>query len=153
MSFVEFTSTPDGADAMLLQASAAGPGEETRGAGTTWETFRTFYVHDCAEAEARWAWEQLRPRAVTAFFEPATFAVWPSIPSTSIVMSADRIVNPDWSRRVARRIGAGVVELGGGHSPFLANPALLASALVDLEHRAEDLTHGGEDSPHAVSRG
>jgi pimeloyl-ACP methyl ester carboxylesterase len=148
MSFVEFTSTPDGADAMLLQSSPAEPGEETRGAGTTWETFRTFYVHDCAEADARWAWEQLRPRAVTAFFETATITAWPSIPTTSIVMTGDRIVNPDWSRRVARRIGAGVVELGGGHSPFLANPALLASALVDLAQGGQDSTHGGEDSPH-----
>jgi hypothetical protein len=132
MSFVEFTSTAEGADAMLLQSTPALPGEETRGAGTTWQTFRTFYVHDCPEEIGRQAWERLRPRAVLAFFEAATIAAWPSLPTTSIVMTGDRIVRPDWSRRAARQIGAGLVELPGGHSPFLADPGRLATTLLAL---------------------
>jgi hypothetical protein len=41
-----------------------------------------------------------------------------------------RLVNPDWSRRVAReRLNANLVELPGSHSPFLSRPAGLAEVL------------------------
>jgi hypothetical protein len=136
LSFVEYSATAEGSDALLLQSTPAEPGEEVRGAGTTWETFRQFYVHDCAEADGRQAWEQLRPRAVTAFLEPATIAAWPPVPTTSIVMTGDRIVNPSWSRRVAHRIGADVIELAGGHSPYLADPRLLATTLAGLDQQS-----------------
>ena len=39
----------------------------------------------------------------------------------SIVCAEDRVVDPAWSRRVARdRLGVEPIELPGGHSPFLA---------------------------------
>lgn len=132
MSFAEYSATADGADALLLQSTPAGPGEEVRGAGTTWDTYRDFYVHDCTEEDGRWAWEQLGPRSLTPLLEAATIAAWPSVPTTSIVMSGDRIVNPSWSRRTAQKIGANVIELEGGHSPFLANPERLAKTLASL---------------------
>jgi hypothetical protein len=45
----------------------------------------------------------------------------------------DRCVDPNWSRRVAARLGADVIELEGGHSPFLSRPAQLAEVLSRLD--------------------
>jgi hypothetical protein len=45
------------------------------------------------------------------------------------------MVNPEWSRRIAHeRLDAELVELPGGHSPFLSRPAALAEVL----HRVSD---------------
>jgi len=132
MSFSAYRATEDGLDAVLARPSRPNPEEDVRGEGTTWKTFRTNYAHDCAEADARWAWEQLRPSPPTAYVETSTITSWPTVPTTSIIMRDDRIVNPNWSRRVACRIGADIIELPGGHSPFLANPELLARTLSSL---------------------
>jgi len=132
VSFAEYSATRDGADALLFRRFTPGPTEEVRGEDTTWEVFRTYYAHDCPEADARWAWEQLRRSPLTAVLEAATIASWPAVPTTSIVMQDDRIVNPTWSRRVAAKLGADVIELPGGHSPFFAKPELLASTLASL---------------------
>lgn len=130
-SFAAHRATAEGADALLYVPSRPRPGDEVRGE-STWDVYRTYYVEDCTDEDARWAWQQLRPRAVTVYVEPSTIGAWPLIPTTSIVMQGDRIVHPAWSRRVARRIGADLVELPGGHSPFLANPELLARTLLAI---------------------
>jgi pimeloyl-ACP methyl ester carboxylesterase len=67
------------------------------------------------------------------FTERCPIDVWPDVPSTYILMTDDRAVNPAWSRRVAKdRIGANLIELGGGHSPFYSRPVELAQVLADL---------------------
>jgi pimeloyl-ACP methyl ester carboxylesterase len=51
--------------------------------------------------------------------------------STSIVCTADRVIQPAWSRRVATdRLRTQAVELPGGHCPHVSRPALLAEALI-----------------------
>jgi len=57
----------------------------------------------------------------------------PSIASTSVICTDDRIVSNDWSRRTARdRLGADVIEFPGGHSPYLSRPSDLADVLHAL---------------------
>ena len=94
---------------------------------------RDGFYQDCDEATARRAFERLRPQSMTVFTEPCPIETWPDVPSTYILMTDDRAVGQDWSRRVARdRLHADLVELGGGHSPFLSRPAELADVLVNL---------------------
>ena len=51
----------------------------------------------------------------------------------SILGTEDRLVNPDWSRRVAReRLGVEPVELPTGHFPMITHPELLAERLAQL---------------------
>ncbi len=94
---------------------------------------RTLLYQDCEPEAADAAVARLRPQA----YGPPT-AVWtvdplPAVPSTAIVGSDDRILRPDWSRRVApQRLHAEVRELPGGHSPFLSRPAELADVLHGL---------------------
>ena len=64
---------------------------------------------------------------------PCSLERHPATPATYVVGQDDRLVNPEWSRRVARdRLGADLVELPGGHSPFLSRPAALAALLNQL---------------------
>lgn len=66
---------------------------------------------------------------MTVFTERCPLDSWPDVPSVYIVMAEDRAVNPEWSRRAARRIGAELIELPGSHSPFYSRPAELAGVL------------------------
>jgi pimeloyl-ACP methyl ester carboxylesterase len=52
----------------------------------------------------------------------------------SILGTEDRLVNPDWSRRVAReRLGVEPVELPTGHFPMITHPELVAERLAQLD--------------------
>jgi pimeloyl-ACP methyl ester carboxylesterase len=103
---------------------------------TVWsddELARTLLYQDCEPDIAAAALARLRPQAYGPARQVWTDDPLPAGASTYIVCAEDRIVNPDWSRRVAPdRLGAAVIELGGGHSPFLSRPAELAGVLAGL---------------------
>ena len=88
-----------------------------------------FYA-DCADATVAAAIDQLRPQSGYPFAVPCSLTEHPSVRSTSVVCSDDRVVNPEWSKRMARDIGADIVELPGSHSPFLSRPEALADVLL-----------------------
>jgi pimeloyl-ACP methyl ester carboxylesterase len=83
--------------------------------------------------DAIWAFELLRPQAQKSQGErspepPADLRV------ESIVGTEDRLVSPDWSRRVAReRLGVEPVEIPTGHFPMITHPELLADRLAQLD--------------------
>jgi hypothetical protein len=54
----------------------------------------------------------------------------PSLRCTYVVCSEDQIINPEWSRRKVREIGADIVELPGSHSPLISRPPALADVLL-----------------------
>ena len=90
---------------------------------------RTLFA-DCDEDDARAAFERLRPQATAPYDVPCPIEAFPAAPRTYVLCTEDRIVNPDWSRRVARgRLDAELVELPGSHSPFLSRPDALAEVL------------------------
>ena len=90
---------------------------------------------DLDPEDARWAVERLRPQAQRSQNEPS-----PAPPAglrvESIVGTKDRVVSPDWSRRVAReRLGVEPIELPTGHFPMITHPELLAAELAKLGAR------------------
>lgn len=86
--------------------------------------------HDCDPVLAKEAASRLRPQR-SMWREVCPGAGWPSAPIRSIVCAQDRIVNPPWSRRIARdRLGVEPEELAGSHSPMLSRPAELAALLT-----------------------
>jgi pimeloyl-ACP methyl ester carboxylesterase len=112
------------------QKGLSAPDEQGR---SRWEdeaaARRTFYA-DCDEADARWAFEHLRPQARAAYGVACPLEAFPPEPRTYVVCTEDRIVNPERARRVARgRLDAELVELPGSHSPFLSRPKALADVL------------------------
>jgi pimeloyl-ACP methyl ester carboxylesterase len=75
----------------------------------------------------------MRPQARSPYGVPCSLASFPPTPVTYIVCREDRLVNPGWSRRLAReRLDAELVELPGSHSPFWSRPRELAGALDRL---------------------
>jgi pimeloyl-ACP methyl ester carboxylesterase len=91
---------------------------------------RHFMYADCDDESAAAAVERLRPQATAPYARPYPLDTLPETPSNYILCEDDRLVNPDWSRRVAReRLHADVAELPGSHSPFWSRPRELASLL------------------------
>jgi pimeloyl-ACP methyl ester carboxylesterase len=90
---------------------------------------RALYA-DCDDEDAHAAFARLRWQARRPYSDPFPLAALPSVPTTYIVCRDERTLNPERSRAVARgRLGAELVELPGGHSPFLSRPAELAALL------------------------
>lgn len=92
-----------------------------------------FFCHDCDEATARWAFEQLCPER---FGEFSTTPVsvprfWEAdLPRSYILCLQDRS-KPRWlSDVVARRLGVEQLTIDTSHSPFLSRPRELAALLV-----------------------
>jgi pimeloyl-ACP methyl ester carboxylesterase len=88
---------------------------------------------DLDAADADWAFEHLRPQAQRSQSEPS-----PQPPAglrvESIIRTKDRVVSPDWSRRVAReRLGVEPVELPTGHFPMIRHPQPLVEALARID--------------------
>jgi Alpha/beta hydrolase family len=94
------------------------------------EVARHTFFADCDERDARAAFARLRPQSTAPYDVPCPIDALPAAPRTYVLCTEDRIVNPDWSRRVATgRLDAELVELPGSHSPFLSRPAALADVL------------------------
>jgi hypothetical protein len=95
---------------------------------------RHFLWHDCSPAVAQWAMStriRLPLQKVAAEIYPLDR--WPEVPSSYIVGSLDRTINPEWSRRAAReRLGVTPLEIAAGLCPFLSRPAQLAELLSNL---------------------
>lgn len=93
---------------------------------------RRFLFHDCTEDVTRWALTTLRLMyARAAIEEPCPLQSWPMVPSTYILPTEDRTINPGWWRREAQRLlGIPPVEIPGGHCPFVSRPKELAELLA-----------------------
>lgn len=99
---------------------------------------RSVLFADATAEDAKAAFARLRPQAATPYAEPCRLRELPSVPTTYIVCSEDRIANPDRSRRVAReRLEAELVELPGSHMPLISRPRELGEL---LHRRAEEAT-------------
>lgn len=89
------------------------------------------YYQDCAPSDALWAASKLRGQTWRVSQEITPLDAWPSVETHVVVATEDRAVNPSWIARTAReRCGAQVIEISGGHSPMIAQPALLADILT-----------------------
>lgn len=104
---------------------------EGRRAWADAELARQFMYADCDSDLAEGAIARLRPQAQSPYSVACPLDDYPSVPTTSIVCSDDRLVNPEWSREFAKaRLGAELVQLPGSHSPFMSRPADLAEVLA-----------------------
>ncbi|HZR12275.1 MAG TPA: alpha/beta hydrolase [Acidimicrobiia bacterium] len=97
-------------------------------------TFRTecveeWFTHD-APGSTRWVASRLRRQFWGPVTEACPIDAWPAVASSYVLCRDDRIVRPDYQRRVARELlGVTPVEMVGGHEPMVARPAELAAVL------------------------
>jgi pimeloyl-ACP methyl ester carboxylesterase len=123
------------AEQPALTAAPEKSGYDERGVhpARDWTAARHAYYHDIPESVGLHATERLRPQSLRPMTERSPIEYWPDIPSAYILMTEDRSVDQNWSRRVARdRLGVKAIELPGSHSPFFSCPDLLADILVKL---------------------
>jgi pimeloyl-ACP methyl ester carboxylesterase len=98
--------------------------------GLSWESIREGFYHDCPEALARRAFDDLRGQAFTVFTERCPIDRWPDVPSTYILMRDDRAVGAGWAHRTVTGLPeTDLIEMDGGHCPFFAQPEALAEML------------------------
>lgn len=121
---------------MLNPDYAKGLSEKDSAGRRTWideDKARYHMFGDCDDVMAHDAFERLRPQATYAYRLPCSLAALPAADSTYVLCAEDRMVNPEWSRRIPpERLKADVVELPGSHSPFLSRPRELAELLAGL---------------------
>ena len=108
------------------------PDEQLRTVWVDFDLARKVFYADCDEATVAAAIDHLRPQSGYPWTAPCSLTQHPSVSCTSVVCSEDRVINPDWSKRAARDIGAEVIELPGSHSPFLSRPQALADVLIRI---------------------
>ncbi|HEY3737918.1 MAG TPA: alpha/beta hydrolase [Jatrophihabitans sp.] len=88
------------------------------------------FFHDCPQAVASWAAEQLRPQAFALLQEPCPLEALPRTDCRYIACAEDRTMTFEWQQQAARRLGVTPTVIAGGHSPFLARPKELAQLLM-----------------------
>jgi pimeloyl-ACP methyl ester carboxylesterase len=94
---------------------------------------RDLLYADCDEQTVEAALKRLRPQADHPQKYPLPLSEFPSVPCSYVVCTEDRMILPEWSKRVARdRIGADLIELPGSHSPMLSRPSVLADVLLGI---------------------
>jgi pimeloyl-ACP methyl ester carboxylesterase len=93
-----------------------------------------FLFHDCAPERLSFAHSTIRViHARGAMIEKYPLTRWPEAPSSYIVCTKDRTIQPEWSRRVAKsQLGIEPIEMPGGHCPYISRPNELARALLKL---------------------
>jgi hypothetical protein len=130
----------------LEQQFSADPGAEVD--GFTWlirsdgllemteDVARRHFYSDLAKEDADEAVANLRLQTPTTLEEASPLDRWPAVTSDYLVCSQDRVLDPDWQRRLARdRLGVEPIEIESGHSAALSQPRLLADLLPELALR------------------
>jgi pimeloyl-ACP methyl ester carboxylesterase len=91
--------------------------------------FQADFAAGVPAPEARFmAVSQVMPAAQVAA-SPVSQAAWKTRPSWAIVSTADRTVNPDLERFMAKRAGSKIVEIDGSHVAFIAQPDKVARVI------------------------
>ncbi|HEY7051656.1 MAG TPA: alpha/beta hydrolase [Mycobacterium sp.] len=106
------------------------PDEHLRLTWTDLDAARELLFGDCDEATVMSAFQRLRLQCAHPFIAPFPLAEIPTTPCTSVICTEDQMVYPQWQRRIAREIGAEIVELPGSHSPQLSRPSAVAEVLL-----------------------
>lgn len=129
-SYYEYLATPEGTGAVTMPFDRVVLDDRGRTIVPEPLAREVFYA-DCSEPDIAQALDRLVPSAPAAFLEPCPISTWPEVPSSYVLMTDDRAVSPDWSRRVCQeRLGITPLEMPGSHSPFLSRPEELVEVLV-----------------------
>ena len=89
------------------------------------------FFADCTDDDVAAAREQLSAHSSASFGQPLRAAAWHDIPSTYVVCTEDRAINPEFQRALTARTTTSV-EWPTSHSPFFSRPDLVADLLITL---------------------
>lgn len=90
-----------------------------------------YFAQDLSEVEKRTLVVTQGPTSVSVFEAPITDAAWHHKPSWFVVSANDRMINPDYERFAAKRMGAKVLTLPASHVVMLSKPKEVANFIAD----------------------
>src|SRR5882672_6505198 len=87
------------------------------------------FAGDLSEQEQKVVWATHFAPAADLFTQKLDGVAWRSKPSSYIVATKDRTVQPELQRFVAKRMGAITHEVGSSHAPMLSHPDLVINVI------------------------
>ena len=89
------------------------------------------FAQDLSPAEKQVLFATQAPTAGAVFGATISDAAWHHKPSFYIVSENDRMINPDYERFAARRMGAKTLVLPTSHVPMLSRPKEVAKFIAE----------------------
>ena len=125
---------PDVGESLLTLAKKMPPASEGVKAadGQLYFDHALFHADFAADLPAQQASFMARSQvtpAVQVAGTPVTDAAWKTKPSWAIISCADRTINPDLERYMAKRANSKVTEINGSHATFIVHPAEVAKVI------------------------
>jgi len=87
------------------------------------------FAGDLSEQEKKFVWATHFAPAADLFTQKLDGVAWRSKPSSYIVATKDRTVQPELQRFVAKRMGATTTEVASSHVPMLSQPDLVINVI------------------------
>src|SRR5260221_9224354 len=88
------------------------------------------FAGDLSEQDKRVVWATHHSPAADLFTQKHDGVAWRSKPSSYIVATNDRTVQPALQRFVAKRMNATTLEVASSHVPMLSNPKLVIEVIL-----------------------
>jgi len=88
------------------------------------------FAGDVPQAEAKVLYAVQQPFQKALLAGKTTHAAWRSKPSFYAVSKADRTINPDLERFMAKRMGARTIELDASHLSLISHPDEIAGLIL-----------------------
>jgi pimeloyl-ACP methyl ester carboxylesterase len=108
-------------------------------AGNWWidqKHFAADFAADIPPAQAAFMAVSQVPISTDSFTHKVTTPAWRSKPSWYMVASADRSINPEQERMMAKRAGAKTVEVNASHVAYMSHPKETAKLIEEAANSA-----------------
>jgi pimeloyl-ACP methyl ester carboxylesterase len=99
-----------------------------------------YFAGDLSEQEQKVVWATHFAPAADLFTRKLEGVAWRSKPSSYIVATDDRTVQPELQRFVAKRMGATMHEVASSYVPMLSHPQLVIDVIRKAAKAAQGAT-------------
>jgi pimeloyl-ACP methyl ester carboxylesterase len=113
-NFVPYPGAPSGDADLYVKASV----------------FRTAFANGLSSSQAAVLATTQSPVAASALKEPATAAAWKTIPSWSVIGTADHVIPAAEQESMAARAHAHVTKIDAGHLSMISHPGVVTGVIL-----------------------
>ena len=114
------------------RAGINGTGRALHGAaGGSNRIFSADFAADIPPAESHYIAISQMPISTDSFTHKVTRAAWKTKPTWYMVATADRSINPDQERMMAKRANAKTVEVNASHVAYMSHPKEAAKLIEE----------------------
>src|SRR5262249_47832419 len=91
-----------------------------------------------------------RPAAAAEFVEPSGPPAWKTIPSWSLIGTADRVIPPALQEALSGRAGRGITRVGAGHRSPITHPADVTEVILSAIDATSSLRPSASSTRESV---